>query len=177
MAEPRTAEPALAPNVASTAAPVSIQQAQPVPPASQPIESSPAPAEAIPAEATLNSDDYEPAINPNAGMHPGSQPNVITGAGPLPTYDDLASSPGSGLPQLRLDMHVYSANPQGRFIFLNMQRLHEGGSLADGVRVEQITPDGAILSYRSSKFLLATRVRPYSAMYQRFSTCSSTKRS
>ena len=151
VAAPQMAQPVAAPPLASAAAPAS---AQPVPPASQTIESTPPAQDSIPAEERLNPDDYEPAVNPGAGTAPESQLNMRRGAEPLPTYEELASAPGSGIPPLRLDMHVYSVNPQGRFIFLNMQRLHEGGSLPDGVRVEQITPDGAILSYRSSKFML-----------------------
>jgi len=72
----------------------------------------------------------------------------------LPTYDDVASKYGNGLPDLRLDLHVYAAKPQERFIFLNMHRLREGDSLPQGVRVESITPEGAVLSFRGTKFVL-----------------------
>ena len=46
-------------------------------------------------------------------------------------------------PDLRLDLHVYAANPADRFVFINMRKLREGETLPDGVRVEQITPTGA----------------------------------
>jgi hypothetical protein len=48
---------------------------------------------------------------------------------------------------LRLDLHVYDANPAARFVFINMRKLREGESLPDGVRVDQITSTGAELSY------------------------------
>jgi hypothetical protein len=35
-----------------------------------------------------------------------------------------------------------------------MRRLREGDSLPDGVRVESITPEGAIMSYNGSRFML-----------------------
>jgi general secretion pathway protein B len=137
--------------VQSVPPPISAPPAQPVP---QSTETAPPVSDAAGSEDQLNPDDYEPAVNPNGAAAATPQVNTTRGTEVLPTYAELASSPGSGLPALRLDMHVYSANPQGRFIFLNMQRLHEGGALQDGVRVEQITPEGAILSYRNLKFVL-----------------------
>jgi general secretion pathway protein B len=49
---------------------------------------------------------------------------------------------------------VYAANPAERFVFVNMRKLREGESLPDGTRVESITPTGAILSYRGTRFTL-----------------------
>lgn len=72
----------------------------------------------------------------------------------LPTYEQVAGTPGNGLPQLRLDLHVYAVKPQERFVFLNMHRLREGDSLPEGVRIDSITPDGAVLSFRGTKFVL-----------------------
>ncbi|MGH8227775.1 MAG: general secretion pathway protein GspB, partial [Steroidobacteraceae bacterium] len=72
----------------------------------------------------------------------------------LPTYQELASQPGSQLPQLELDLHVYSPQPDQRFVFLNMTKLREGDSLPQGVRVDTITPSGVILSYRGKRFVL-----------------------
>jgi hypothetical protein len=72
----------------------------------------------------------------------------------LELYQDAALKPGSNLPQLRLDLHVYAAKPQDRFALINMHKMHEGESLQDGVRVESITPDGVVMSHNGSKFLL-----------------------
>lgn len=101
----------------------------------------------------LNPDDYEPAAEPSSGAPSTHAGNVTRGnTEGLPTYDQLAS--GGSIPEIRLDMHVYAAKPQERFVFLNMQRLHEGESLPNGVHVERITPDGVVLSHRGEKFLL-----------------------
>jgi hypothetical protein len=72
----------------------------------------------------------------------------------VPLYQDQAATPGVNLPQLRLDLHVYAVHPADRFVMINMRRLHEGDSLPDGVRVDSITPEGAIMSYHGSRFLL-----------------------
>ncbi len=75
-------------------------------------------------------------------------------SGDVPTYDQAASAPGANLPELKLDLHAYSTNPADRFVFLNMVKLKEGQSSPTGVRVESITPDGAILSWQGTKFFL-----------------------
>ncbi|HTY92317.1 MAG TPA: general secretion pathway protein GspB [Steroidobacteraceae bacterium] len=72
----------------------------------------------------------------------------------LPTYEQASSAPGANLPELRLDLHAYASNPANRFVFLNMVKLKEGQSSPAGVRVESITPDGAILSWQGSRFFL-----------------------
>jgi general secretion pathway protein B len=72
----------------------------------------------------------------------------------VPTYEQLASTPGASLPELRLDLHAFASEPGERFIFLNNRRLREGESLPDGTRVEHIVPDGAVLSVRGRRFLL-----------------------
>ena len=70
----------------------------------------------------------------------------------VPLYSQVASTPG--IPELRLDLHAYDPLPQNRFVLINMKRLHEGDSLPEGVKVENITPDGVVLSHNGSKFLL-----------------------
>ena len=139
--------------------PVPPPAAAPAPaPAPTVITPSPAPvnppamAQATPDAATARpSDDDAPAVEP-----PSRADVQATGgnSGELPTYQQAATAPGANLPELALNLHSYSANPADRFIFLNMTKLREGQSSPQGVRVETITPDGAVLSWQGSKFLL-----------------------
>jgi hypothetical protein len=108
-----------------------------------------------PASTSRPSDDDAPAVDPPrtaATARPGVARS--TGAGDVPSYEDAAGTPGANLPDLKLDLHAYAANPADRFVFLNMLKLKEGESTPSGVRVESITPEGAILSWQGSKFLL-----------------------
>jgi len=98
-----------------------------------------------------NPEDLVPAAEPAPGF--GSHVRRGTADG-VPLYQDWAAVPGSHVPQLRLDLHVYAARPQDRFVMINMKKLHEGDSLPEGVHVESITPEGAVLSYGGSRFLL-----------------------
>ena len=115
----------------------------------------------------LNPDDYAPAAD--AGPAPGpfkawASP-AATSAG-VPLYHDAAALPGVNIPQLRLDLHVFAAKPQDRFVMINMHKLHEGDSTPEGVHVDGITPEGAVLSKDGVKFLtpgLSSRVKNRSA--------------
>ena len=58
------------------------------------------------------------------------------------------------LPDLHLDIHVYSNIPEDRFVFVNMSKYKERGTLDEGPVVREITPDGVILEYLGTGFLL-----------------------
>jgi general secretion pathway protein B len=71
----------------------------------------------------------------------------------LPTPMDLAAS-GTSLPDLHLDIHVYSAKPAERFVFVNMRKYAEGQALKEGPTLERITSEGAILNHHGLRYLL-----------------------
>ena len=71
----------------------------------------------------------------------------------LPTPMDLAAS-GTSLPDLHLDIHVYSAKPAERFVFVNMRKYTEGQVLKEGPTLERITSEGAILNHQGLRYLL-----------------------
>jgi hypothetical protein len=104
------------------------------------------------ADPAANPDDDAPAAEPNSAMFKGHVKRGTESG--LMLYQEAALAPGSNLPQLRLDLHVYAVKPQERFALINMHRMHEGDSLQDGVRVEAIIPDGVVMSHNGSKFLL-----------------------
>jgi len=58
------------------------------------------------------------------------------------------------LPDMNLDIHVYSGDPAARFVFINMSKYKENATLDEGPRVREITPDGVILDYQGTVFLL-----------------------
>jgi Type II secretion system protein B len=65
----------------------------------------------------------------------------------------------SELPALRLDFHVYSPTVAARYAFINMHKVREGETTAEGMRVIAITRDGVELSYRNTDFLLSSEQR------------------
>jgi hypothetical protein len=101
---------------------------------------------------SLTPEDYAPAAEP-ATSSLGGHVRRGTASG-VPLYQDAATTPGTNIPQLRLDLHAYAARPQDRWVMINMHKMHEGDTMPEGVRVDSITPDGAVLSYHGSSFLL-----------------------
>ena len=85
------------------------------------------------------------------------QPNPVQQAAPqaaaMPDADEVSAR--GGVAALHLDLHVYVEQPQQRFIFVNSRKYKEGDTLAEGPLVEQITPDGAVLNFRGSRFKLS----------------------
>ena len=145
-----TAAPAAAATpvpVVATSAPASAGSA---PPASSGAPA--APAAAPPAAESANAEDYAPAEErPPSALASHVRRGTESG---VPLYQDLTTTSGTQLPQLRLDLHVFAARPQDRFVMINMHKLREGDTLPEGVHVESITPEGAVLSFNGSKFLL-----------------------
>lgn len=72
----------------------------------------------------------------------------------VPSLDSLGGHSALNLPPLHLDIHVYSAAANERFVFINMRKYLEGQGLNEGPMVDRITPEGAVLSYRGQHFLL-----------------------
>lgn len=102
--------------------------------------------------AGVNPDDYAPAREPQPPSFGHVQRGLPNG---LMTYEQAAAK--TSIPPLRMDLHVYAPDPSKRFVMVNMRKLAEGDSLPEGVKVESITADGAVLSYRGTEFML---VRP-----------------
>ncbi len=72
----------------------------------------------------------------------------------LPTFEQLLVGGVIATPQLHLDIHVFSREPDKRFVFVNMSKYREGQSLKEGPVVEEITETGVILSHQGSRFTL-----------------------
>ncbi|MGH8370071.1 MAG: general secretion pathway protein GspB [Gammaproteobacteria bacterium] len=137
-----------------------------------------APTGVIPAHAALAA---KPTIRPLAAEAEASEPDshIVTAQQPtatnaIPSVADataaasVAQSAGieappldtmpmtfqQALPALHLDVHGYAANPADRFVIINMHRYVAGDTLKQGLQVIAITPQGVILEYQGTRFLL-----------------------
>jgi general secretion pathway protein B len=79
-------------------------------------------------------------------------PAQAAAASGLPTADEIVAR--GAVPELRLELHVYSNRPAERFAFINSRKYREGDTLAEGPQLEEITPEGVVLNQRGSRFLL-----------------------
>lgn len=87
-------------------------------------------------------------------------------AAPPPAMDRLSHYPEVGsigdmpwtiinqMPSLNYSTHTYTNGGERKQIVINNQAKGEGESLAEGIRIEKILKDGAILEYQGHKFKL-----------------------
>jgi general secretion pathway protein B len=92
-----------------------------------------------------NAADNEPAVTPQSATQADAG-----NAAKIRNYAEVSGT----VPELRLDLHVYSANPAERYAFINMHKVREGDTTPEGAHVQQITRDGVVLDYNGSEFLL-----------------------
>lgn len=70
------------------------------------------------------------------------------------TIDEVRLHGNFLLTDLHLDIHVYSDNPDERFVFINMVKHRERSKLEEGPVVIEIRPDGVVLEHQGTTFLL-----------------------
>ena len=95
-----------------------------------------------------------PASEVSSAAPPQPRPRTEFTLAALPTADELRANGTIQIADLHLDIHVYSEQPADRFVFINMVRHREKSRLAEGPVVQEITPEGVILDYSGTRFLL-----------------------
>lgn len=78
----------------------------------------------------------------------------VTMSEQLATMNELRANGTLQLPDLHLDIHVYSETPADRFVFINMGKYKEGDSLSEGPVVSEIRTDGVVLEHSGTRFLM-----------------------
>lgn len=130
-----------------------------------PLDAAPVYAPEIPVTNAEGSAAVQaPAHAPSdgAGTHPARQPDPLLSDEDaqadaqevLPSISEISLSGAQALPELHLDVHVYATKPAERFVYVNMRKYHEGGTLQEGPRVEHIRRDGVVLNYQGLRFIL-----------------------
>ena len=100
-----------------------------------------------------DSEVSRPETSPAATVEPDA-PVARTNVAALPTIYEVITDGTLVLPELHLDIHVYSDAPEDRFVFINMSKQREHSRLSEGPIVKEITPDGVVLEYNDTSFLL-----------------------
>jgi general secretion pathway protein B len=131
------------------AAPMSLP-ANAAPRGNAPDDALQAPVSELLAEASAPPPAPDPTLLPDA---PVTYAPELVDEYP-PSIRDLPAQSTAGLPELSVDLHIYSDDPARRAIFINGRRYQTGGVLAEGPTVEEINREGAVLSYHGQRFLL-----------------------
>ena len=145
------APPTLQPQAGGTRNPLEQEMSSATPPADLAAAATPPPGPAAVRPTQRGSVVYQTL--PEAEPAMGYPPAATAPAGNLPRTDEMTAR--GALPELRLELHVWSSLPQERFVFVNGRRYREGDSLAEGPAVEEITRDGVVLNSGGNRFLLA----------------------
>ena len=116
-----------------------------VPPAAYPVR---APTDPMP-DRELDASAAAAIAAENAAAAPAEAATA-----PAPSATAVGSTLPTGLAALEVSLHYYDG-PGGRsFVTINGHTARAGTVLPEGPVVEQVTPEGAILSYRGQRFLL-----------------------
>ena len=65
-----------------------------------------------------------------------------------------ARASGMSVPELTLELLVFSDDPRQRFVYINAAKYVEGDTLAAGPRLVEISTEGAVLTFNGRTFLL-----------------------
>lgn len=72
----------------------------------------------------------------------------------VPLLKEMPEAFQRNVPSLEVNVHVYSGQAEGRFVFINMRRYVEGDRMAEGPVLESIGPHHLVLSYQGQRFRL-----------------------
>lgn len=136
----------------------------PVRPLSRATPVSQVPATYHPAVRSLASEAVQPDETPvrpapvpapsNPTLVAPAQTAVPAGLGALQSVDELPPDVRQALPALHVDVLGYAPRPADRFVVINLKQYHIGDTLAEGPILKDIVPQGAVLDYRGTVFLL-----------------------
>lgn len=99
---------------------------------------------------------------------PAAPPTVPPATVPVPPPAEAIAAPAgaprplremppeyrASFPELRVDVHVYDADPARRWALVNGRKLLEGGTLAEGPRLLEITAEGLVFEFSGRSTLL-----------------------
>jgi general secretion pathway protein B len=101
----------------------------------------------------------DPGIDRRAAARPPPLPEppglprpqgAVQRAEPLPAGPSLDLR--SRLPPISMNVHVYNADPSRRFVYINGRKLTEQEKSREGIRLERVVADGAVLSFEGEEF-------------------------
>jgi general secretion pathway protein B len=70
----------------------------------------------------------------------------------IPLFKDLPYNFRSSAPKMSINVFMYAAKPEDRFVVLNMTKYKAGQTTKDSVEIREIRPDGIIASYGGEVF-------------------------
>ncbi|QGU32090.1 general secretion pathway protein GspB [Thermochromatium tepidum] len=108
----------------------------------------------VPDDLIQDIESFKQQVRREQGVAPTSR------RAPVETQDDprrlkLTPQQQAAVPAYLMTVHVYDPDVTKRFVVINSLRYHEGEETREGLRVERILQDGAVLSYLGNPFFVS----------------------
>ncbi len=97
-----------------------------------------------------------PIIKPSAAS--AVTPGNAGGPPAVPEIPSLNELPGElrqRIPAIKVNVHAYSQAPEEQFIIVDMIKYRSGERIAEGLVLEQVTPQGVVLRFEGTAFRLS----------------------
>jgi general secretion pathway protein B len=163
-AAPETGEPVAA-TTSAPSAPVVVEKPMPAPesparktaPVADLAEQARLPAPAPPPKTiAVTRVEKKPAVNRRPEtINTATAPAVPLVMDDTPLLQQMPQDFQRALPVLAVTIHVYSHDESQRILFINNREYRKGSQIDGGIRVEDIVPDGVVLSFRGERFKLS----------------------
>jgi general secretion pathway protein B len=151
--QPQNSAPATPVVAAPTPAQVAVPVAAPAPPRATAADKSERHSAPPKSAAGVSTQAVPPVQQPALRSDSGAAAPVAS----VITMAELPVAIQQDLPPMSVSVHAYSGKPAERLVDINGHLLHEGEDVAPGLRLEQITPEGMILSYKGYTFRRGVR--------------------
>jgi general secretion pathway protein B len=101
--------------------------------------------------------DAKPATTPMPDKGGAAEPAAGAPAQGVTPQSELPAAMQQEIPRLSISLHAYASDPKDCLVMINDKLLRPGEFLSPGLRLEQVTPDGVIMSYKGYRFRRAVR--------------------
>jgi general secretion pathway protein B len=109
-----------------------------------------------PKKIAVTRNEIKPAVNHRPEtIKTATAPAVPLVMDDTPLLQQMPQDFQRALPALAVTIHVYSHDVSQRILFINNREYRKGSQIDGGIRVEDIVPDGAVLSFRGERFKLS----------------------
>lgn len=108
----------------------------------------------VPADLVDDIESFKEQLRRDQGIAPSVTHNQPVDLQGDPTKLRLTPQQQAQIPAYFMTVHVYDEDPTKRFVLINALRYGEGEETREGLRVERIIPEGAVLSYLGDPFFV-----------------------
>lgn len=164
-AEPVLNEPVATAPASTPAAPVTVEKSMPAAetpakktaPVTDLAEQAKLPSPVAPPKkiTAVRSQKKPAAKNRPEAVKTAEVPAMSFATDDTPLLQQMSQDFQRQLPSLAVTIHVYFQEESQRILFINNREYRKGSQIEGGIRVEEIVPDGVVLSYHGERFKLS----------------------